>query len=165
MIARSEIAIIAALLQSAVCGVVAAQQAELSSSLRACASLRNEFERLGCYDRVVETLTQDQPAELPAPTAEQMFGFSRAVSHDQREQNAPERKQLAQITARVAAVREVAGKSILVELDNGQAWQQLDENVTLLLRDGDTVTISRAALGTFRIETPSKRYARVKRVR
>jgi hypothetical protein len=165
MIDRSEMAVIATLLLSAVCGVTAAQEAELSSNLRACASLRNEFERLGCYDRVVETLTQDEPAELPAQTAEQMFGFSRAVSDDKRVQNAPERKQLAQITARVAAVREVAGKAILVELDNGQAWEQQDEDVTLLLRNGDTVTISRAALGTFRIATPSKRYARVKRVR
>src|SRR5687768_4177022 len=109
MIDRSEMAVIATLLLSAVCGVTAAQEAELSSNLRACASLRNEFERLGCYDRVVETLTQeDEPAELPAPTAEQMFGFSRAVSDDKRVQNATERKQLAQITARVAAVREVA---------------------------------------------------------
>jgi hypothetical protein len=54
---------------------------------------------------------------------------------------------------------------IQIELDSGQVWRQQDADVRLMVSKGDTVTIVRAAMGTFRLTDKTGRFARFKRVR
>jgi hypothetical protein len=54
---------------------------------------------------------------------------------------------------------------IILELDNGQVWRQQDSDVRLLVSQGETVTITRASLGTFRLIDKSGRFARFKRIK
>jgi hypothetical protein len=61
-------------------------------------------------------------------------------------------------------VQSSAQGAVVLELDNGQTWRQAGTE-DLLVRTGDTVKISRAALGSFWLVTPANRGARVKRVR
>ena len=68
------------------------------------------------------------------------------------------------ITARVTHLRSLAAGGFMMELDNGQTWEQV-ESTDLHLQEGDSVKISRAALGSFWLATPSHRGSRVKRVR
>jgi hypothetical protein len=54
---------------------------------------------------------------------------------------------------------------IVLGLDNGQTWRQQDSDVSLTIDTGDSVTVIRASLGTFRIADKRGRSARFKRVR
>jgi hypothetical protein len=78
--------------------------------------------------------------------------------------SAQEPESIDEITAQVASMQTLARGERVITLDNGQVWQTVDTN-ELLLKAGDSVTISRAALGTFRLATSSHRTARVKRLR
>ena len=136
----------------------------LDANVRACARLRNDSERLVCYDRKVAPLASME-APVNEPPAEEMFGADTSVAEpaDAEPERVAPREELAEITAKVTSVQRV-GRSTQIALDNGHVWQT-DEDRELLLKAGDSVTISRAALGTFRMATPSNRVARVRRVR
>lgn len=68
------------------------------------------------------------------------------------------------ITARVTHLRSLGAGGFRMDLDNGQTWDQV-ESTDLHLQEGDSVKISRAALGSFWLTTSSHRGSRVKRVR
>jgi hypothetical protein len=55
------------------------------------------------------------------------------------------------------------GGHMTVTLEGGQLWELLDD-VDPLLAAGASVTIVRAALGSFLMQTPSKRSHRVRRL-
>jgi hypothetical protein len=138
---------------------------EASSGVLACAALGVDSERLQCYDLLAARLHADKnhlsPPVAPAP-ARELFGLRAAP-----EKPAPkplERVELNSVSARVTSVRQRPQGGVLVELDNGQLWQQLG-NRDLLLEVGDNVTIARAVLGSFSITTPHKRIAKVTRIR
>jgi hypothetical protein len=137
----------------------------LHPALRDCAVLKASAERLACYDRVVARLAAGVEAISASSSAEQMFGMADGLPQEDRSENAKRREQLSSITARVQSLRTLEDRTLLIELDNGQLWRQRSSDVTLALREGDEVTISRAALGTFRLTTPARRFARVNRVR
>lgn len=100
-------------------------------ALRACASVKQDSERLACYDRNIERLSP----EAAAP-----------------------------VSARVAALRHDASGALIIDLDNGQQWLQTSGSSSPLLEVGHEVTITRAALNSFRMSTPSGRALKVKRV-
>ena len=138
----------------------------LHPALRDCAVLKASAERLACYDRVVARLAAGAEAVSASSSAEQMFGMVDGLPRqEERSENATPREQLPSITARVQSLRTLEDRTLLIELDNGQLWRQRSSDVTLALREGDEVTISRAAFGTFRLATPARRFARVSRVR
>jgi len=140
----------------------------LAEMVRACATLRTDAERLACFDRrVVPAASGVTAAE--SPSQEDMFGMSRDVAGPADE--APESKEKEQepesidkISAQVTDVQTLARGEKVLTLDNGQVWQTVDLG-ELLLTPGDPVTITRAAMGTFRLVTASHRTARVKRMR
>jgi hypothetical protein len=137
----------------------------LQRAVRACAALSNDSERLACYDRTAERLVLGVAEEAQPSSPEDMFGAGRKLRHETGPANPAKREPLTEITARAAALREGKDGLVLIELDNGQVWKQSNVNTVLLLRAGDTVTISRGALGTFRLAAPNGRFAQVRRVR
>ena len=99
-----------------------------TSDAVSCTKLRNDNERLACYDRAL-----DYDAGSPS------------------------------ITARVKALGKSAQGALIIELDNGQRWVQT-HGTDLLLSADDEVTITRAAMSSFRIDTPARRSAKVRRL-
>jgi len=67
------------------------------------------------------------------------------------------------VKAKVAGLRTLNGDE-LITLENGQIWRQLSGG-QLLLKIGDEVEISRAALGSFQMKVPTGRSGKVKRIR
>jgi hypothetical protein len=137
--------------------------AELPPQLEACAALRRDTERLLCYDRAVAQIRSGADG-APAPSAENMFGANSDMGsrHPQAE---VKREELKQISGTVTSLRRGDDGMIHLTLDNGQVWRQQDSDVRLMVAEGDTITIVRASMGTFRITDKSGRFARFKRVR
>jgi hypothetical protein len=149
------VGLVAVLLSSS---VTAAER--LPQAIEACATLRRDAERLACFDKAVAALQAGETTT--AVTAENMFGASTETA---RRPQGPQREELQQISGIVTSLRTTDGGMIILELDNGQVWRQQDSDVRMMVAKGDTVTIVRASMGTFRIADKSGRFARFKRVR
>jgi len=162
-----------------------------------CADVKDSRERLACFDREVAPLararsagtplvavapvavapapaapvpaprtpTPATPTVAPAATAPQSsFG---------QEQLAPKLKQPVpaeeqSLHARITALRKVGSGMFLVTLDNGQTWRHENEYLGAYLREGDAITISKAALGSYRLSRDAgdaKNWIRVNRIR
>jgi hypothetical protein len=138
---------------------------EVSSAVLVCAALGVDSERLACYDRLADRLHADKnhsPPPVPPAPAKEVFGLRAPEKPTARKP--VERSELESVSATVTSLHEHPHGGVTMELDNGQSWQQLG-NTDLQLDVGDTVKISRAALGSFSITSPHKRVAKVTRVR
>jgi len=137
----------------------------LPEQLKICVSMRNDAERLACFDHAVASIASGN-ATSPPPTAENMFGATPAVASAKKAPTEPQREDLQQIIGRVTATHVVTDDKLLVlTLDNGQVWRQQDLDSHLTIDVDDSVTIVRASLGTFRITDKRGHSARFKRVR
>jgi len=137
----------------------------LPDQLKICVSMRNDAERLACFDHAVASIASGSAAN-PPPTAENMFGATSAVAAAKKAPAEPPREDLQQISGRVTAMHVVTEDKLLVlTLDNGQVWRQQDLDSHLTIDVDDSVTIVRASLGTFRITDKRGHSARFKRVR
>ena len=139
----------------------------LPEALRTCASIKRSSERLACYDRTVEQLSataDGSPDATFKPSPEAMFGTTASKPQD-ASTALPEREELSAVAARITSLKTDAEGMNVLDLDNGQTWRQISGSKALLLKEGDAVTITRAALNSFRLSTPSGRIAKVKRIR
>jgi hypothetical protein len=158
------------------------------SALHACAIIAAATERLACYDQlsgrtapsgnaplaatppsVAPALGSAAAATAPSVTsAAAATGTPSAIAAPESfglysaEHPAPPPASRS-FTARVEALGGSASGHMTVALEGGALWE-LDEGDPLLAV-GDTVNIRRAALGSFIMETPSKRIHRVHRLR
>jgi hypothetical protein len=97
------------------------------------------------------------PAQVAAPApSTQSFGLYEA-EHPKPPPVSPA------LVAGVVALGHSAGGRMTVTLDGGALWEMLDDGDPLLAV-GDTVTVKRAALGSYLMSTPSKRTHRVRRL-
>lgn len=136
--------------------------AELPDQFKPCVAVRRDSERLACYDRAVAAI--EPGAAAPAPSAEDMFGANDETEKSPEDSD-KKRDELRQISGSVISTRHGDDGMIVVTLDNGQVWRQQDGNVTLTIESGDTVSVVRASMGTFRITDKRGRSARFKRLR
>ena len=150
-------AILALILADKVIGAEATPPAGASS----CTALRNDRERLACYDRAMSYHPGSQDNVQAVP--ESVFGANGQMTRPDTTTQPAQREEIASITAHVKALRKSAEGALVIELDNGQVWLQT-QGGELLLSVNDPVTITRAAMSSFRISTPRQRTARVKRV-
>lgn len=143
----------------------AARAAEaLPEPMRACITIKRDNERLACYDRVAASLEAGEDS-VAASSPENMFGAHTALTPKSQDPPQARREELQQITGKVISVSQAKGGLLELALDNDQVWRQQDDERTLIIQTGDSVTISRASLGTFRITDKRGRSARFRRVR
>lgn len=96
------------------------------------------------------------PAVTPAPAGAQSFG-DYAAEHPKAASATTN-----SIEARVTGIGSSASGRMTVSLEGGALWE-LDQSDPLL-SVGDTVTITRASLGSYMMRTSSKREHRVRRL-
>jgi hypothetical protein len=161
------------------------------SALQACAAVVADAERLACYDRLAGRVmpsvaaqgvqapapaataspspaapaaagaASTAPAPAPAPAAlapspKESFG-SYQLEHPK-----PQVVAAKSLEAHVVALGRSQGGYVTVSLEGGAIWE-LDEEDPLLAV-GQSVTITRAALGSYILRTPSQRTHRVRRL-
>jgi len=134
---------------------VAAEEA-----LTLCRQIKDPTERVACYDEIVDSRYPVEPNAVP--DAQSLFGTSDAAAKRIVETTLAI-EQISQIVAEVTDVRDSANRKLIVTLDNGQVWRQLD-NQTMRFKVGETVVVRKASLGSYLMEKQSgSRSIRVKR--
>jgi hypothetical protein len=136
--------------------LVICSQVHAAGPVNRCAELRDDAERLACYDAEFGKPT----AAVPSPaseSAEKDFGLA---AH-----GTPQRPEIASVTSVVAAVARQRDGRFLVTLANGQLWAQSELESKASVETGDYVTVRRAAFGSYLIVTKSGIATRVKRVK
>ncbi len=161
---RKRIAIACALSGAFLCVQTAHSADTLPEPLRACVKIKRDSERLACYDRVAASIDAGTDSAA-ASSPENMFGAHTALAPKPQDPPESQREELQQITGKVVSVGQSQGGLMELALDNDQVWRQQDDGTTLIIQTGDSVTISRASLGTFRITDKRGRSGRFKRVR
>lgn len=172
--------VVLAVLAPAALSAGAAAATVSEAALRACAGLDSDADRLACYDHLAgrgvsgaaatapdhsatasaSTVTAAAaPAPpAPAPPSAQTFGLYGA-----EHPKPPPAAAAASLEGRVASVGSSAGGRMTVLLEGGALWELDDADP--LLAAGETVTISRAVLGSYIMHTPSNRTHRARRLR
>ncbi len=172
---------------------VAAAAAPDNNALLACYQMQEAAARLQCFDREVAPLARQAlantpapavraqtpaanvqvpaatvrtpPGPVPAPAASRPeFGQEQLKRSDQP---APSEDSLS-ITARITSQRSAAQGTYLVSLDNGQVWRHETGSQAEYLKPGDSVTISRGSLGSYRLTRDAgkaKNWIKVTRIR
>lgn len=133
---------------------------DLQTTLLACRVLTDATVRLACYDREMTVLAATASALRP----EQTFGLSR-ITIAAKESPAARREEISEIESRVVSLRSGAAGRSEFTLENGQFWKCLDVDCDPLLREGDIVKLTRGALNSHWMTTPSGRSCKVTRLR
>ena len=145
-------------------GIAHADADALPPALRACANVKKNSERLACYDQTIERLSSDSTSADGAAEHSAEASFGASSTHSEEPVRTLEREELTAVSARVTALSRDAAGALVINLDNGQQWLQTSGTSTPLLEVGHEITITRAALNSFRLSTPSGRVLKVKRV-
>jgi hypothetical protein len=156
---------------------------------QSCTTIADDIHRLACYDSAFKysppapaagsSGTAAPIASPPVATAAAAhaaansavaspavlertddFGLSQQAQRDRAGVVAVE-----SISAGVTRVDRNAADRLVVTLDNGQVWQQSETSSQVRVRPGDTVTIKRAALGSFMLVTAKNGSTRAKRIK
>lgn len=163
----------------------------LQDELRVCRGLTDDDARLICYDAAVDRSRNSGPsrpapapakAATPAPaepaaaaagtaaatgaaaelSQEDLFGKT-GDEVERTVQEATGSERIDSLSATVTKLQQYSYDKVLITLDNGQVWKQVDAS-SLRLRAGDAVDIERASLGSFMLRKKgSKRSMRVAR--
>lgn len=137
-------------------------------ALTKCRQIEDIEARVACYDEFVDArymMGSGDRVETRAtavPDAQSLFGTNDADAKRIVETSLAI-EQIDQIEAVVTEVRKSATRKLVVTLDNGQVWRQLDSQ-PMRLKSGESVIVRKASLGSFLMEKQSgSRSIRVKR--
>jgi hypothetical protein len=174
---RSVMAAAMAIVLPGVMPVTAAERT--TDALLACANETDDAQRLRCFDAVVAGLRKAPPAPAAAaaaaptpapaaasppppaaaaPTPEAKFGARGEIKPDRHEE-------LSELTGTVTALGTKPHGELIVTLDNGQVWAEIQTSSKVRLKTGDTVRIERGALGSYSLIAPNGRSSKVSRIR
>lgn len=161
-------------------GSMAAAQG--AATARECASIADDPARLACYDAAfgrpggqAGPSTTAVPAPAPAPAAgvatatataakaREEFGLTEVEK--QARDPAKAEAQSESITGRVAGLGYRPTGELIVTLDDGQVWHQIESGRSVVLKPGDEVTIRKASLGSYLLVTPKRIAVRVRRIK
>jgi len=129
-----------------------------------CAQVRDNTERLACYDQAFGHAADSVAAAATAAAPNEQFGFTEKELARNIGQSAPSAAPESVTAAITSLVRRHDGKFV-VTLDNAQVWAQSEFNSQADVEIGDSVTVRRGALGSYLLVTKAKIGTRVKRVK
>lgn len=128
-----------------------------------CAQVQDDAQRLQCYDAAVGRLrqaeTQGQVVAVDRAQAAEIerdsFGFNLPSLSRLLPSLGGGDNQIDNVDMVVRSVRVSPLGFATFEMENGQIWVQVEPESARNVRAGDTVTLQRAALGSYRL-SPSR---------
>jgi hypothetical protein len=167
--------VLASLAFIAFAGPVAAQEQSTPSNpgvldqVYGCRGIADEAQRLACYDGAVGRLQEAQNTgnlvAVDRGQAQEMdreaFGFqlpslsrifgggSGGGGNTQSAATTPRFERIDNIQMEIASVTHRRNLPSTFRMTNGQVWVQIDDEVARNVRDGGSVTIERASLGSY----------------
>ena len=166
------------LITAAIILVSAQANASIEQQLSQCSDTADKLERLICFDKLAASV-KDNAANITSPqitpaavttvaaTTAVVTTASKASATDNfgMEAKRVDDNAVDKIYLEVQSIEEDAYGAIKVTFTNGQVWKQTD-NRKFTLKQGDTVYIEKAALGSFLLGTDERNAkARVKRLK
>lgn len=135
---------------------------------QACAVIDDAGSRLACYDeafgRTDGGVESKSLLSGDAARGQEEFGLSemaiRARDPEKARETLPE-----SITAAVTEIGRRPTGELVVTLDNGHVWTQIEVDSKGRVKVGDTVTVRKASLGSYLLITPNRIATRVRRVK
>lgn len=133
---------------------------------KACATIADGGKRLACYDSALAAADGDAAARLAEQRRAAELAAAKAAAEAKARQ---EQEQLAAFgsestpkgeKAREEAIKQISATiteiasgvtGLVITLDNGQVWRQTESRALPPVRAGDTVTIRRGLLGSYRM--------------
>lgn len=153
-----------------VCLLAAPASAQTVKPFVDCAALANDAERLECYDSAVAAISPALRAQAEERRKQAAARAAEAAAAAQAAREAEERDRFGREGVRAfrgsdlgvesvestvtEVLRDNLGKVVVI-LENGQMWRQVDGNAMPMIRTGTAVTIKRGAMGSYRM-TPEK---------
>ena len=156
-------------------------------SIADCASQKRDATRLACFDREVAKLTQPEKSVVPTPVDPTSPGpFAPIVATEQHKNLSPKddefgvsgdlaRKRaqatksvnapLQELHASITGIKSKPYGELVLELDNGQVWEQAEQRSDVLIQPNDPVTIKPGLLGAFYLTDVAHQTIRFRRVR
>lgn len=150
-----------------------------NAALEACTKLTDASARLACFDREVAALmTREQKANTAAPgaaAAKTAVPPPRQLTEEQKMGLTPERIQQLErpatappppstMTAAIQGISVDGNGHQVFTLENGQIWRQVEVDSHFSVKPGDSITISKGALGSYFMSLGKHRNTRVSRV-
>jgi len=148
-----------------------------NASFLSCAGEQDDARRLACFDAVVAQVRAQPatPVASAAPAAaaaaapvplskEERFGL-RGDLKQEKAKKAPELAELQELRATVTKVAVKPHGELILSLDNGQVWYEIQTSTGIRVKTGDQVTIRSGALGSYSLVAPNGRSSKVTRVR
>jgi hypothetical protein len=127
-----------------------------------CAHVRNDTDRLACYDQAFGKPAESTANAGAAPQV--LFGFTEKEVARNTGQGA-EAAGLTSVSAAVTSLGRRRDGKFVVTLDNAQVWAQSEINSQADVEIGDTITVRRGALGSYLLVTKAGIGTRVRRVK
>jgi hypothetical protein len=135
-----------------------AQPANMASLL-ACKDIKNDHDRLACFDRLANSLanTQGKIEQLKSPSIVQKMPAKIApvaqpnVVEQQEEFGLPAKtpaQEIERIQSVVAKISKTPFDKLIVTLDSGAVWQQ-SSGRAIKLKKGEHIYIERGTIGSF----------------
>lgn len=137
------------------CAVLLFFAAPVLADTHPCAAIAEDSKRLACYD---QAFVPSNPQGAPA--SERNFGLSKAQL-SVREPDAVGPQELSETVSKIATRQD---RKRVVTLSNGQRWLLTEVNLLGRIDVGESVTIRKAALGSYKLITQSGIGLRAKRV-
>jgi hypothetical protein len=150
-------------------GLARAAVPATTAGFLACAAEKDDARRLACFDAAVGQAQAAQGNTTPAVAAvplsqEEKFGL-RGELKQEKAQKAPELQELDQLQAQVTSVSAKPHGELVVTLENGQVWTEIQTNSGARVKVGDRVAIKAGTFGSFLLVPPNGRSTKVTRVR
>ncbi len=149
-------------------------QAALRDARAQCMELSTDAERLACLNAALDRMdraleTQPVPAaQPPAPPPVTDMGAEQVAARQSGRAAQESQQRDESLHAAIVAAREPVPGQMVLELDNGQVWRQIDGDARgLHFASGSTpVEITRSRLGGYRMTLLDQRQMlRVERIR
>ena len=127
-----------------------------------CVHVRNDTDRLACYDQAFGKPPASAAATSPAPS--EQFGFTeKEVARNTGQSTASIAPD--SVKAAIKSLDRRRDGKFVVTLDNTQVWAQSEFNSQADVQVGDAITVRRGALGSYLLVTKAGIGTRVKRVK